>query len=184
MKIKNFKNHLLIATPTINDPIFQKTVILVCDYSEDGAMGLIINKPINNDLIANMIIDSDLDELSIDSKIFLGGPVGLDVGFVIHDSTYCTEKSINVSKRILITSDNKIIRDIKNGCGPKNYIFTLGYAGWDAGQLDNEIKNGDWLIEKASYNFMFNTNHKDKWSLSSTMLGINFDELSGHSGLT
>ena len=92
MKIDNLKNHLLIATPSITDPIFKNTVILICDYSSDGAMGLIINKPINNELIANIIIDSDLDKLSIDSKIYLGGPIGLDVGFVIHESKYFTEK--------------------------------------------------------------------------------------------
>ena len=100
MKINNLKNYLLIATPSITDPIFKNTVILVCDYSQDGAMGLIINKPINNELMSNIIIDSELDKLSIDSKIYLGGPIGLDVGFVIHESEYSTSKTLSISNNL------------------------------------------------------------------------------------
>ena len=183
MKINNLKNHLIIATPSINDPIFKKSVILICDYDSEGSMGLIINKPINNYLLNNIILDSDLEDLSIDSKIHLGGPVGLDVGFVIHDSNYATEKTLIISDSLSLTSDQKIIKDIKHKKGPHQYIFTLGYAGWDAFQLDNEIKNGDWLIEEATSDFIFNTNHDEKWNLSSKNLGIDLNELSNQSGL-
>jgi len=183
MKINNLKNYLLIATPSITDPIFKNTVILVCDYSQDGAMGLIINKPINNELMSNIIIDSELDKLSIDSKIYLGGPIGLDVGFVIHESEYSTSKTLSISNNLSLTSDNQIMKDIKNGTGPKYFIFTLGYAGWDSGQLDSEIKNGDWIIEKATFDFIFSTHHKDKWKISSQNLGIDLNDLSNQSGL-
>ena len=183
MKINNLKNHLIIANPSINDPIFKKSVILICDYDTEGSMGLIINKPINNYLLNNIILDSDLENLSIDSKIHLGGPIGLDVGFVIHDSNYATEKTHIISECLSLTSDKKIIADIKNKKGPKQYIFTLGYAGWDGSQLDNEIKSGDWLIEKATSNFIFNTKHSEKWRLSSENMGIDLNELSNQSGL-
>ncbi len=183
MKINNLKNHLIIATPSINDPIFKKSVILICNYDSEGSMGLIINKPINNYLLNNIILDSDLEDLSIDSKIHLGGPVGLDVGFVIHDSNYATEKTLIISDSLSLTSDQKIIKDIKQKKGPHKYIFTLGYAGWDAFQLDNEIKNGDWLIEEATSDFIFNTNHDEKWNLSSKNLGIDLNDLSNQSGL-
>ena len=179
-----YKNKFLIAMPSINDPIFQKSLILMCDYGKDGAMGLIINKPIDDNMLMNVFSDYDMNKLYEHSKIYFGGPVGLDTCFVLHDSKYFSDDTLSLSKGLSMTSNDQILNDIKNNKGPNKYMVTLGYAGWDAFQLDNEIKNGDWLIEEATSDFIFNTNHDEKWNLSSKNLGINLNELSNQSGLT
>ena len=98
MRNKDLKNHFLIAMPSINDPVFKKSLILICEDNQNGTMGLIVNKPIDNVLIKNMFLSSDIDDVyPAESKIYFGGPVNLDVGFVLHESNYHTDKTLNIS---------------------------------------------------------------------------------------
>jgi len=183
MKIKDLRNHFLIAMPSINDPIFRKSLILICDDNSDGTMGLIINKPIDDSLMNNIILDTNIEnDFPKNSKIYLGGPVNLDVGFVIHESNYKTEQTLSISNELSITSDKKIVSDIKKNSGPNNFIFTLGYAGWGKQQLQNEIKNGDWLITPADSKYIFKNTDKDKWDIYSSIIGISHNDLSGQIG--
>ena len=125
MKIKDLRNHFLIAMPSINDPIFRKSLILICEDNSDGTMGVIINKPIDDSLMSNIILDTSINNnFPENSKIYLGGPVNLDVGFVIHESNYKTDQTLNISSELSITSDKKIVADIKQNSGPNNFIFT------------------------------------------------------------
>ena len=181
--MNQLKNKVLIAMPSINDPVFKKSLILICDYNEDGAMGLIINKPIDENIIMNVFHDFEINDLNMDSKVYFGGPVGLDTGFVLHDSKYSTDKTIAVSSDLSITSDNKIFDDIKQNNGPNKYLLTLGYAGWEKKQLDQEIKNGDWLVSPVDFNFIFKVSDDEKWDISSNNLGFDINQLSGKSGL-
>ena len=183
MKIKDLSNHFLIAMPSINDPIFKKSLILICDDNNDGTMGLIINKPINDSLMKNIMLGTELNNnYPEDSKIYFGGPVNLDVGFVLHESSYKTEKTLNISKDLSITSDHKIIKDIQKNNGPNNFIFTLGYAGWDKKQLKDEIQNGDWIITPADSKYIFHEDDSKKWDLYSSLLGINHNDFTGQVG--
>ena len=181
--MKQLINKFLIAMPSISDPIFKKSLILLCNYDKNGAMGLIINKPIDNEMISEIFFNKNTSKIKKKTKIYFGGPVSLNTGFVLHDSNYSTNKTLNISKELSITSDEKIFKDIELSCGPTNFLLTLGYAGWDKGQLEHEIKNGDWLIAPADSNFIFKTSDDKKWDVSSTNLGINLNDLSGRTGL-
>ena len=181
--MNQLKNKFLIATPSIIDPVFKKSLILMCDYSKEGAMGLIINKPIDKDIIMNVFHDFEINKMNINSKVYFGGPVGLDTGFVLHDSKYSTNKTLIVSNDLSITSDEKIFDDIKENNGPNKFLLTLGYAGWEKKQLDQEIKNGDWLVAPVDFNFIFKVSDDKKWNISSNSLGFDINKLSGKSGL-
>ena len=180
MKVKDLKNHFLVAMPSITDPIFKKSLILICDDNKDGTMGLIINKPIDLD---NMLLMESQNALQIkDSKIYFGGPVNLDVGFVLHEPDYHTEQTINISNSLSLTSNDKVINDINKNNGPDNFLFTLGYSGWDKNQLNSEIQNGDWLIVPADVKSIFKKNDEEKWNSYSSLIGFDFNDLSGQSG--
>jgi len=180
MKVKDLKNHFLVAMPSITDPIFKQSLILICDDSKDGTMGLIINKPID---FNEMLLMQNEDALYLEnSKIYFGGPVNLDVGFVLHEPGYRTEQTLNISKNLCLTSNDKVITDIKKNNGPDNFLFTLGYSGWDKNQLNDEIKNGDWLIVPADTESIFKKNDTEKWSTYSSLVGFNLNDLNGESG--
>ena len=185
MKIKDLKNHFLIAMPSINDPIFKKSLVLICDDNKNGTMGLIINTPIDNILMKKMLLDLEIENTSLnDSKIYFGGPVNLNTGFFIHEANYQTDRTLNISNNLSITEDDRVIRDIRENSGPSNFIFTLGYAGWDKKQLDDEIKNGDWLIIPVPEDSqsIFQTNDDEKWDIYSSLVGMNLNDLSGKPG--
>ena len=180
MKVKDFKNHFLVAMPSITDPIFKKSLILICDDNKDGTMGLMINKPID---INNMLLMQNEDALSLeDSKIYFGGPVNLDVGFVLHEPDYKIEETFNISKDLCLTSNDKVINDIKKNNGPNNFLFTLGCSGWEKNQLNDEIENGDWLIVPADTQSIFRKNDSEKWDAYSSLVGFDLNDLSGQSG--
>tara|TARA_Y100001970_G_scaffold148505_1_gene182422 strand:- start:15993 stop:16556 length:564 start_codon:yes stop_codon:yes gene_type:complete len=185
MRIKDLRNHFLIAMPSMDDPIFKKSLILICDDNKDGTMGLIINKPIDDILIQKMVLDLDLENTALSkSKVYFGGPVNLDTGFFLHSSNYQTDKTLSISKNLSITADERVIEDIEKNNGPNDFIFTLGYAGWDKKQLDDEIKNGDWLILPVPDNSesIFSVNDDEKWDIYSSLVGMNLDDLSGKPG--
>ena len=180
MKVKDLKNHFLVAMPSITDPVFKQSLILICDDNKDGTMGLIINKPIDID---NMLLMQNEDALYLEnSKVYFGGPVNLDVGFVLHESDYHTEQTLNISKNLCLTSNDKVINDIKKNNGPSKFLFTLGYSGWDKKQLNNEIENGDWLIVPADTKSIFKKNDSEKWGAYSSIVGFDLNDLGGQSG--
>ena len=120
--------------------------------------------------------------MKINSKIYFGGPVNLQNCFVLHDESYLSKDTIKISNEIALTSNNKIIEDIKNNVGPQNYKINMGYAGWDQGQLEEEIKHGDWLVKPLSQNFIFDISDKDMWEFSTLDLGLDPKNYFGKSG--
>ena len=182
MSIKNLRNYLLISTPGLNDSIFRKSIILLCEHDDNGAMGLILNKPILSNNNKSSFLKEIFENMNIDSKIYFGGPVNLQHCFVLHDESYITTDTIKISNEVSLTSNNKIIDDIKNNIGPENYKINMGYAGWDKGQLEDEIKNGDWLIKPFSQNFIFDISDQDMWEFSTMDLGLDPNNFMGKSG--
>ena len=182
MSIENLRNYLLISTPGLNDSIFRKSIILLCEHDDNGAMGLILNKPILSDSNKSSFLKEIFENMKIDSKIYFGGPVNLQHCFVLHDESYLTTDTVKISNEVSLTSNNKIIDDIKNNIGPENYKINMGYAGWDKGQLEDEIKNGDWLIKPFSQNFIFNISDQDMWEFSTMDLGLDPNNFMGKSG--
>jgi len=182
MELKKLKNFFLIATPSLHDTIFKKSIILICEHDKKGSMGLILNKPMINKKNKSLFIDNIFNDKKIDSKIYFGGPVNINTCFILHDSSYLTNETVQISKELSLTSNKKIISDLKKGHGPETYRLNIGYAGWDAGQLEEEIENGDWLLTPAQQNFVFKTPDEKMWVQSTEKFGLNIQDICGQSG--
>ena len=180
--MKNLSNHLLISAPFISDHIFKKSIIFLCEHNDEGAMGIIINKPIENHKINDLLYEIGLSNLKNNPNIYFGGPVSLDLGYILHESTYKNNHTLKISKSFSLTSNDTIIKDIKNGVGPKKFRFSLGYAGWSKNQLEKEIENGDWMITSATSQLIFDTPDKNKWNNIANELGFDLNNLAGISG--
>ena len=180
--MKKLSNHFLISAPFISDNIFKKSIVFICEHNNNGAMGIIINKPIDQNKTSELLSEIGLNKLHHNPNIYFGGPVSLEVGHILHESSYKNNNTLNISKSISLTSNDKIIQDILNGLGPKKFRFSLGYTGWSKNQLENEIDNGDWMIIPATNQFIFDIPDKNKWNYATKNLGFDFKNLAGISG--
>lgn len=165
---------LLVATPVIDAGCFQKSVIYIFNHSADGAMGLIINQPIELVNTTALLEGMDLPKDSHDRQIpiFFGGPVERARGFVIHSTDYIRDFTLARSAELAVTASSAILNDILAGIGPKNAALVVGYAGWQAGQLEAEIEQNSWINVPATESLMFGTENDLKWATASKSLGI------------
>lgn len=175
----------LIAMPGMGDPRFDRSVILMCAHSEDGAMGLIINKPAPDlrfsDLLEQLEIPAGRDTSAI--RVHIGGPVEHGRGFVLHSSDYRSrESTLEVDETFGMTATLDILEDISQGHGPQSCLLALGYAGWGPGQLEEEIQRNGWLTCAASPEIVFNTDDDSKWSAALESMGISPSFLSADGG--
>ena len=167
----------------MNDPIFSKSLIYICEHNQDGAMGLIINKPMISENAADIIQQTGLAQIKPPPDIYFGGPVNLEMGLILHDANYNIEGTLTISNSIALTSNKQIIADLKNGDGPGEFHFLFGYTGWGKGQIEREIENGDWLLMPADDKFIFSIPSFDKWQKSASKFGIDILDLGGPPGL-
>ena len=181
-KSKNLQDHFLITMPSFADSVFDKGIIYVCEHNDEGAMGIMINKPIPN--IEKLLYKLDIKDINPKPNVYLGGPVDINKGFVIHEKGYKTKGTLSVSNQISLTSNLDIINDILDGKGPSNYRFALGYSGWGPGQLEEELKRGDWLILPAYKQIMFDTPDSMMWKKACNKLGIDLNNLAGPAGIS
>ena len=181
--MKSFSNHFLISMPHMIDPIFTKSLIYICEHNREGAMGLIINKPMVSDNVTNFLQQTGMGCIKPAPEIYFGGPVNLEMGLFLHDANYQIDGTLAVSKTILLTSNKQIVFDLKNGIGPDLFRFSFGYAGWGKGQIEREIENGDWLVMPSDEDFVFSTPDRDKWHKAASKFGIDILDLSGSVGL-
>ena len=156
---------LLIASPQIQDPRFARTVILLLRHDKDGAFGIVINHPVAERPIAELLKaagDKDSDaEGSI--AVFDGGPVKRQLGFVVHSADYRRADTIAVDGKVAMTASKETLRDIGRNQGPKKYFFAFGYAGWGAGQLENEIARKDWVTAPEDADLVFDADRDTVW---------------------
>jgi len=176
---------LLIALPGMADPRFEKSVIFMCAHSEDGAMGLIVNKPIEglgfHDLVRNL--DIPVNGNAADAPVLFGGPVETERGFVLHSGEYAfTNATMPVTSEISLTATLDILKAIAAGHGPQRSIFTLGYAGWGPGQIEDEIRMNGWIHCDADSRIVFETGMDDRWGAALRKLGIDLSLLSANTG--
>jgi putative transcriptional regulator len=176
---------LLIALPGMSDPRFEKSVIFMCAHSEEGAMGLIVNKPIDglgfHELVRNL--DIPVNGNAPDSPVLFGGPVETERGFVLHSGEYAsTNATMPVTSEISLTATLDILKAIAEGHGPQRSIFTLGYAGWGPGQIEDEIRMNGWIHCDADSHIVFETDIDARWSSALRKLGIDLSLLSANSG--
>ena len=143
---------LLVATPTLGDPNFAHAVVYLCTHSDEGAMGLMVNRPVNSpdlgEVLRHFDIRTDGDRGA--QPVYFGGPVEQGKGFVLHTDDYRHEFSMPVLDAFVLTSSIDILRDIAGGRGPRRSLVALGYAGWAPGQLDQELRDNSWLSVDAS----------------------------------
>lgn len=176
---------LLIALPGMSDPRFEKSVIFMCAHSADGAMGLIINKPIEglgfHELIKNL--DIRVTSNAPDAAVLFGGPVDTGRGFVLHSSEYVSANAtMPVTKDFSLTATLDILKAMAEGQGPEQSVFALGYAGWGPGQIENEIRLNGWVHCDADSKIVFEMHMDSKWSAALRKLGIDLSLLSTNAG--
>lgn len=177
---------LLIALPGMPDPRFEKSVIFMCAHSfQTGAMGLIINKKIEGldfrDLVQKLEIP--MTARTPDFPVLYGGPVETGRGFVLHTGDYESDEStLPVTEDISLTATLDILRAIADGRGPAKSIFALGYAGWGAGQIEDEIRSNGWIHCEADAQVLFDVDLDSKWATALGKLGIDVSGLSAHAG--
>ncbi len=177
-------NHLLIAMPNLEDPNFFHTVTYLCEHNTEGALGIVINRPMNLTL-AEVLQHMDLKPVTEDIgklPIYLGGPVQQDRGFVLHRPLGDWEATLKVTDDIGITSSRDILGAIAQGEGPENALIALGYAGWGAGQLEQEMAANTWLSGPADEHIVFDLPHQERWEAAAAKLGIDLHLLSGDAG--
>ena len=181
--MESFSNHFLISMPHIDDPIFSKSLILLCENNKEGSLGIIINKPMVSNSVAEIVQQTGLEKIKPPLDIYFGGPVNLQMGMVLHNSDYETEGTLHISNNLALTSNKQIIKDLRSGQGPEKLRFSMGYAGWGSGQLEKEIENGDWLLMPADLKIIFSLSDKDKWKTAVANYGIKVSDLGGTTGL-
>jgi putative transcriptional regulator len=184
LETTNLTNHFLIAMPSLGDPNFFQTVTYVCMHNEDGAMGIVINRPLDVDLgevLEHMEIEAT-DSRIIHFPIFEGGPVQRERGFVIHQPVGQWDAMLAIGGELGVTTSRDIITAIAHGKGPERMLIALGYAGWAAGQLEQEMANNAWLSTPADYQIIFNTIPEQRWYAAAAGLGVDLTLLSSEVG--
>lgn len=177
---------LLIALPGMPDPRFERSVIFICAHSLDtGAMGLCINKPIDGLNFRELVgkLEIRVGPKTPDFPILYGGPMDTGRGFVLHTNDYESEEStLPVSDDVSLTATLDILRAIAEGHGPEHAIFALGYAGWEAGQIEDEIRANDWIHCDADTGLLFGEAVEGKWAAALGKLGIGLSGLTANAG--
>lgn len=181
---QDLSNHLLLAMPGLLDPNFSQAVVYLCEHNAEGAMGLVINHPL--DIPLSQIFDQL--EVGYTSEIgaqslLSGGPVQIDRGFVLHRTSHRKwESTLPISSDISLTASRDIISDIANDRGPTDLIITLGYSGWGPGQLEEELASNAWLTIPADAAIVFDTPFDERAKAAAAKIGIDFSLISSNIG--
>lgn len=180
----SFTNQLLIAMPGMLDPNFSTTVTLICEHNDEGALGIVINRPTSlkmGGLFEQLAVD-DADPDAARLPVLSGGPVGIERGFVLHGPDHRYENTLPVSSDIHLTLSRDIIDDLASGKGPAKALVALGYAGWDAGQLESEMLANSWLNVPATPEIVFDTPFAERWDSAARTLGIDISAMPTDAG--
>ncbi len=184
----NLTNHFLVAMPGLKDPYFNHSVIYVCEHTEEGAMGLMINVPIDI-TVGKMLNQVDIQPVhprlqpdSLNRPVYNGGPVAEDRGFILHKPKDHYESSVQMADDISVTTSKDILSVLGTEAEPSNYLVALGYSGWNAGQLEEELAENSWLTIEADSDIIFDTPIHERWQKAVSKLGIDVSQLSSQAG--
>jgi putative transcriptional regulator len=184
----NLTNHFLIAMPGMEGDTFAGTVIYLCEHTEKGALGLVINKPIDiklKNLFEKVELTLDRDDLA-EAPVYFGGPVQTERGFVLHeplgDDAAHYNSSLQIPGGLEMTTSKDVLEALSNGAGPKKVLVTLGYSGWGAGQLEEEMKRNSWINVSAAPEIIFDTPVEQRYDRALSLLGIDARMLSQEAG--
>ncbi|OGI52002.1 MAG: hypothetical protein A3E57_07770 [Candidatus Muproteobacteria bacterium RIFCSPHIGHO2_12_FULL_60_33] len=177
-------NHFLIAMPSLADANFARSVTLICEHSEEGCMGIVINR------LTDLHLGDILDQLGIaldkaghaGTAVYLGGPVQNNRGFVLHEPLGEWESTLSVTDKFGVSTSRDILEAIAENRGPEKFIVALGYAGWGAGQLEREITENSWLSGPANRDIIFNLPVEQRWKAAAQLVGVDLATLSSEAG--
>ncbi|MCW8826765.1 MAG: YqgE/AlgH family protein [Gammaproteobacteria bacterium] len=179
----SLKNHFLIAMPNLGDPNFYHTVTYICEHNDEGAMGIVINRPSAttlNDMLPQMGLKPTPQYM--DLVVLEGGPVEQEHGFVIHTPTGEWQSSMSITDNVTLTTSRDILETLTQADGLDKFIIALGYAGWGAGQLEQEILENSWLTVPANEEILFDLSYSERWQAAANILGIDLNQLSSQAG--
>ena len=178
------RDHFLLAMPGLSEGIFSHSITYICEHGESGAMGIVINQPLDlsvSEIFEHLDITPGKDFSDI--PVMAGGPVQIDHGFVLHRNCTSTwESSLKVTPLITLTTSCDVLRAIANNEGPREHLIALGYAGWSAGQLEQELAENSWLTLPADSDIIFKTNPEQRLGAAAALLGIDMNLISGEAG--
>ena len=180
----NFSHHFLIAMPAMADSIFAKSLTYICEHNEQGALGIIVNRPISltlGDLFAQIQAPLSKPELK-NVPVYFGGPVQTDRGFVLHEPMGQWQSTLPINDQVGLTTSKDILQAVGLGNGPSNLLVTLGYSGWTQGQLEQELAQNAWLSVPASAHIMFDLLPEERLPAAMALLGIDYASLSEDAG--
>ncbi len=180
----NLTQHLLIALPALSDPSFSRSVALICQHDDNGAMGVLVNRASEytlGEVLSQMGIDTS-DEALRGQIVLSGGPVHPERGFVIHDDGRDWDSSLEVGESLYLTTSRDILEAMAEGKGPRNALVALGCAGWGAGQLEFELGENSWLTAPSDSELLFDTPLDERWQSAAGRIGVDLFRLTDYSG--
>lgn len=184
----NLQHHFLIAMPSLDDPQFKRSVVYICEHTEEGAMGLVINKPVDQFTVEGVlhklkILPAERDPaIRLDKPVFSGGPLADDRGFILHTPREGFGSSIKISPDTMITTSKDVLETLGTPDQPQDVLVALGYASWDQGQLEKELLENAWLTTEASTDILFHTPIANRWRDAAKMLGIDICNITSQAG--
>ncbi|WNN43641.1 YqgE/AlgH family protein [Winslowiella toletana] len=184
----NLQHHFLIAMPALQDPLFKRSVVYICEHNDEGAMGLIVNKPMEN-----LTVDGILTKLKIsptprdpavrlDKPVFAGGPLAEDRGFILHSAQRTFTSSIRVSDNTIITTSRDVLEALGTPEQPEHVLVALGYCAWEKDQLEGELLENAWLTTPANSNILFHTPIAERWREAAKSIGIDIHNITSEAG--
>jgi len=183
--LNTLKDHFLIAMPSLTDPYFKHSVVYICEHDKKGAMGFIINFPVKltlQELLNHVDSIEHHPEPPLLNPVFLGGPLELERGFVLHSPVADNSQSTKLNEHLMLSNSNTILSTLGTKNEPEKYMVTLGYASWSSGQLEEEMNANRWITMESQNDIIFNTPAEQRWIESLQRLGINPEQLSTEIG--
>lgn len=182
--LDHLADQFLVAMPSMGDSRFEKSVTYVCEHNDEGALGIVINRPLGvslGEVLNHMSIETHDDELKI-VEVYMGGPVETQRGFVLHTPGGDWDSGLALNGELQVTTSRDILEAIAVGEGPEHYLIALGYAGWSAGQLEAEMADNAWLNVDASADILFATPTENRWHSAANLIGVDLSRMSADTG--
>ncbi|MEJ2685342.1 MAG: YqgE/AlgH family protein [Candidatus Sulfobium sp.] len=171
MDISNMSGKFLIASPGMDDPNFRHSVVLMCEHSREGAFGLVINKMLMTSFVP-LLSAFDIRESMVDMPVYYGGPVRPEQGYVIYSSYDARYGAMRITEDLAVTASQEILRDLAGGRGPEKFMFALGFAGWAANQLEEELVMDFWLVAPPDDDIIFDVPVVERWQRAVGSIGV------------
>ncbi len=181
MDLRNITGKLLVAVPGLEDPNFRHSVVLVCEHSGVGAFGLVVNRVLMKS-IRPLTEALGMESAAVDFPVYYGGPVKADQGYLLFSPFEDRHGAIRITDDLGVTASKEALLDITRGKGPSRFIFTLGFSGWTANQLEAELMGDSWLVAPPDLRLIYSAPVADRWRMAGQSIGVDFARYVGSSG--